>query len=185
MKAKAARPELSAAAARVAAQEAALEAARSPLLPSVFLTGTYSLADPNPKVFPQRSGFESYWDVGLLVSMDLGRVPATLAQVDEARSALEQARLGLAQAGDSAELEVVSACLELAKCAERLRASASSVDMAAEALRSQKDRLAAGLAVSSAVADAEGDLLRARLERTRSRVSWELAALALRDAVGE
>jgi outer membrane protein TolC len=185
MKAKAARPELSAAAARVAAQEAALEAARSPLLPSVFLTGSYSLADPNPKVFPQRSGFESYWDVGLLVSMDLGRVPATLAQVDEARSALEQARLGLAQAGDSAELEVVSACLELAKCAERLRASASSVDMAAEALRSQKDRLAAGLAVSSAVADAEGDLLRARLERTRSRVSWELAALALRDAVGE
>jgi len=185
LKAKAARPELGAAAARVAAQEAALAAARSPLLPNVFLTGSYSLADPNPKAFPQRSGFESYWDVGVLVSMDLGRAPAALAQVDEARRALEQARLALGQAKDSVELDVVSACLELTKCAERLRASASSVDLAEEALRSAKDRLAAGLAVASTVSDAENDLLRSKLERTRSRVAWELARIALRDAIGE
>jgi outer membrane protein len=184
-KARAARPELAAAAARKAAQEAALEAARSALMPSVFLTGSYSVADPNPKVFPQRSGLESYWDVGVLVSMDLGRVPATLAQADEARSALEQSRLSLAQLGDSVELEVATACLDLAKCAQRLRAGSSSVGLAEEALRSQKDRYAAGLAVASAVSDSENDLLRARLDRTRSRVSWELARIALRDAVGE
>jgi outer membrane protein len=184
-KAKAARPELAAATARAVAQNAALSAALSPLMPNVSLTGSYSIADPNPKAFPQRSGFESYWDIGLLVSMDLGRVPATLAQADEARAGLEQARLALSQAGHSIELEVATACLDLGKCAERLRAGSSSVELAEEALRSQKDRYAAGLSVSSAVSDAENDLLKAKLERTRSRVSWELAGIALRDAVGE
>jgi outer membrane protein len=185
LKAKAARPELEAAAARVVAQNAALSTALSPLMPNVFLTGSYSVADPNPKAFPQRSGFESYWDIGLLVSMDLGRVPATLAQADEARAGLEQARLALSQSGHSIELEVATAYLELEKCAERLRAGSSSVELAEEALRSQKDRYAAGLAVTSAISDAENDLLKAKLERTRSRVSWELAGIALRDAVGE
>ncbi len=184
-KARAARPELSASAARVSMQEAALASARSSLLPGVFLTGSYSLADPNPKAFPQREGFESLWDIGILVSMELGRVPAVLAQSREARAGIEQARLALSQLEDSIELEAVSACLELAKCADRLRAGASSVELAEEALRSQRDRFVAGLAVESAVSDAENDLLRARLERTRSRVAWELARIALRDAVGE
>jgi outer membrane protein len=185
LKAKAVRPELKAATARLNAQEAVVSTALSPLMPNVFLTGNYAVADPNPKIFPQRRGFEAYWDIGLLVSMDLGRVPATLSQADEARAGLEQARLALSQATRSVELEVATACLDMAKCAERLRAGSSSVEMAVEALRSQKDRYAAGLAVASAVSDAENDLLKAKLERTRSRVSWELAAIALRDSVGE
>ncbi|HET7838725.1 MAG TPA: TolC family protein, partial [Rectinemataceae bacterium] len=68
----ASRQDLAAMRARVGAQEALLRVSRSALLPSVFLTGSFSLANPNPKAFPQRAGFESLWDLGLLVSIDLG-----------------------------------------------------------------------------------------------------------------
>jgi outer membrane protein len=184
-RARIARPELASAASRIASAEAAVRVARSGLLPSVFLTGSYSLADPNPKSIAPAAKFVSLWDIGLLVSMDLGRIPASLAQAEEARANAEQARLALAQAGDSVTLEVVSSWLELSKAAERLRASAGSVGLAEEALRSQKDRFAAGLALSSDVSDAEAALLRSRLDRTRSRVAWELARAALRDSIGE
>jgi len=184
-KAKAARPELAAAAARVSMQRAAAATARSPLLPSVFITGSYTLADPNPKAFPQRSGFESLWDIGLLVSIDVGKIPAALAQSAEADYGIREAALGLDQLEDSVELEIVSACLELSERSGRLAAAESSVELAEAALKSQVDRWTAGLALESAVADAENDLLRAKLERTRSRVSWELARIALRDALGE
>lgn len=184
-KAKAARPELKAAAARVSMQKALADSARSPLLPGVFITGSYSLADPNPKVFPQRDGFESFWDIGLLVSFDIGKIPATLAQTAEARAGIEEAAFALSQLEKGVELEVISAHLQLSKCADRLIASESSVALAEEALRSQKDLRAAGVSIESALVDAENDLLRAKLERTRSRVSWELAKIALREALGE
>ncbi len=184
-RAKSSRSELASAASRLAGAEASVLAARSGLLPSVFLTGSYSLADPNPKAFPQRSGFESLWDIGILVSLDLGRIPAALSQAEEARATASQARLALAQAGDAVTFDLVSAWLELSKTADRLKATSSSVGLAEEALRSQRDRLAAGLALTTEVSDAETALLRAKLDRTRSRVAWELARAALSDALGE
>lgn len=182
---KAARPELASAAMRLASAEAAERVARSTLLPNVFLTGSYSLADPNPKSLAPTSKFVSLWDIGILVSMDLGKIPASLSQAEEARALADQARLARAQAGDSVTLDVVSAWLELTKTADRLKATASSVGLAEEALRSQRDRLAAGLALTTDVSDAETALLRSKLDRTRSRVAWELARAALRDALGE
>jgi outer membrane protein len=184
-RAKAARPELASAAARIAGALASEKIARSGLLPNIFLTGDFALANPNPKAFPPRSGFESLWDLGLLVSIDIGRIPASLSQAEEARALASQARLVLEQAGDAVTLDVVSAWLELSKTADRLRSTASSVGLVEEALRSQRDRFAAGLALSTEVSDAETALLRSKLERTRSRVAWELARAALRDALGE
>jgi outer membrane protein len=183
-KARSSRPELASAAARIASAEASLRLANSALLPNVFLTGSLAYADPNPKAFPPRSGFEPLWDVGLLVSLDLGRIPSALSQAEEARANAGQARLALAQAGDSVTMDVVSAWLELSKDTDRLRATASSVGLAEDALRSSRDRFDAGLALSTEVSDAETALLRSKLDRTRSRVAWELARADLRDALG-
>jgi len=183
-RAKSTRPELLSASARIASAVAAERLARSALLPNVSLTGSISLADPNPRAFPQRAGFEPLWDLGLIVSMDLGRIPSALSQVEEAHANADQSRLAQDQAGDAVTLEVVSAWLEFSRTADRLKATASSVGLTEDSLRSQKDRFAAGLALSTEVSDAETALLRSKLERTRSRIAWELARAALRDALG-
>jgi outer membrane protein TolC len=178
------RPEMAAARARVSIQEASEAQARASLLPSVYLTGSMTYADPNPKAFPQRSGFEFLWDLGLVASFDIGRVPAALAQIEDARAQAAQARDALGQTRDSLTLELVQARFDLEKARDRYISSAAAVNLAQENLRVQSDRYSAGIALASELADAEASLLSAKLDRTRSRVAWELARAALRDAAG-
>lgn len=180
----ASRPELAAARARVEAREAAVGAARSALLPSLHLTASAAYADPNPKAFPQRPGFELLWDVGLVASLDLGRLPFARAQAEEARAQAREARGALALAKDGVALELALAGLELEKARGRLEASSAAVALAEENRRVQEERFAAGIALASELADAESALLQARLDGTRYRVAWELARAALRDAAG-
>ena len=178
------RPEITAARARISAQDAAEAQARASLLPSVYLTGSLAYDDPNPKAFPQRSGFEFLWDVGVMASIDLGRVPTTLAQIADARAQAAQARELLGQTRDALTLELVQARFDLEKARDRFDSSTAAVSLAQENQRVQNDRFAAGLAIASELADAEASLLAAKLDRFRSRVAWELARAALRDAAG-
>ena len=178
------RPEIAAARARVSAQEAAEAQARAALLPSVYLTGSLAYANPNPEAFPQRSDFEVLWDVGLVASIDLGRVPETLAQLADARAQAAQARDLLGQTRDELTLELVQDRFDLEKARDSYVTSDSAVNLAEENLRVQKDRFAAGVAIASELADAEASLLAVKLDRFRSRVEWELARAALRDATG-
>lgn len=178
------RPEIAAARARISAQEAAEAQARAGLLPSLYLTGDLAYDDPNPKAFPQRSGFEFLWDVGIMASIDVGRVPATLAQIADARAQTAQARESLSQTRDALTLDLIQARFDLEKARDRYDSSAAAVNLAEENQRVQSDRFAAGLALASELADAEAALLSAKLDRFRSRVSWELARAALRDAAG-
>ncbi len=178
------RPEIDAARARIAVHEAAEAQARSSLRPSVYLTGDVAYADPDPKAFPQRSGFEFLWDVGLVASFDLGQVPAALAQIEDARAQAAQAREELVQMRDSLTLELVQARFDLEKARDRFVSSAAAVNLAEENVRVQRDRYTAGIALASELSDAEASLLSARLDRTRSLVAWELARATLRDAGG-
>ncbi|TFG80659.1 MAG: hypothetical protein E4H20_10860, partial [Spirochaetales bacterium] len=176
--------EIAAARARIMALEASESLVRASLLPSVFLTGNVTYADPNPKAFPQRDGFEFLWDIGLVASIDIGRVPLILAQVAEAKAQAALARDTLSQLSDSLIMELVQASFDIEKALDRYLASTAAVSLAEENLRVQMDRYAAGLALASELADAEASLLSVKLDRFRSRVAWELARATLRDAAG-
>lgn len=182
--ARANRADLAAAASRSAAAAAAIDQARASLLPSLYLTGSFSYANPNPKVFPQQEGFEPLWDLGILASLDIGGIPGTLKRISEAEASASAARAQAAAALRSAELEVVKDALALGDARSLFASSAYSVALAEEQLRAQKERYAAGLAVEADLADAEAALLAARLGRVSARVSLELAAASLRDARG-
>ena len=103
------RPEIQAARFRVAAQEASVDAAHAGLFPSVFLTGDYTVADPNQRVFPQVDQFTGTWSVGVMASIDIGRYPQVLAQEDQARNRLGQARENTRKIADAVTAEVVRA----------------------------------------------------------------------------
>ena len=77
-RALAARPEIQSAHSRVSAGQASVELARSGLFPGIFLTGGYTLADPNQRVFPQVDQFTGTWTVGIMASIDIGRYPQVL-----------------------------------------------------------------------------------------------------------
>jgi len=178
------RPEIDSARARIAAQDAAEKLARASILPSVSLTGDLVYADPNPEVIPQQEGFAFLWDVGIVASIDVGRVPESLAQIEAARAEASQARDSLGRVRDELTLELVQDSFDLEKARDSYLTSDAAVNLAEENLRVQKDRFAAGVAIASELADAEASLLAAKLDRFRARVAWELARAALRDAAG-
>lgn len=182
--AQAARADIAEADARAAAQLSVLDQARGALLPSVQLTGSFAFLNPNPKAFPQREGFEPYWEAGILASWDLGGLPGNRARIREEEARLRVARYGSAVVRRAAEAEVVAAAIALQDAQRRLSVSAAALALALENRRVAADRYAAGIALDAELADAEAALTAARMDSLQARAARELAESALRDAAG-
>jgi outer membrane protein len=178
------RPEIQAARFRVAAQEASVDAAHAGLFPSVFLTGDYTLADPNQRVFPQVDQFTGTWSVGVMASIDIGRYPQVLAQEDQARNRLGQAREGTRKIADAVTADVVRAFLTLTEAIGRLAALHEETAQAEENDRVTQERYRQGVALSSESLDAQTMVMRARLRESATLFDCQVARAALDKAVG-
>jgi outer membrane protein len=178
------RPELSSARYRVKAAEAAVEAAKSSLYPSVSLTGDYTYADPNQRVFPQKDAFTGTWSIGLMASVDVGRYPLSLEQAKDAGNQADQGRLSLVQLRDSIVSEVVQARLALLLAIEESASAKKVVAQAEENDRISGERFREGLALSSERIDSQTTLVRARIQYAQSAIGRRAATAALNRAVG-
>jgi outer membrane protein len=179
------RPEVGAARQRVAAAQAAVAAALSGWYPSVFLTGGYQYALPNPRQFPPEPVFTPTWDLGIAASVDVGRWPSVAHRAAQARALEGQAREALGQLQDSITLEVIQARLEENKNEERIRVARRLVEQAEEGRRIVADRYRNGLALTSELLDAETSLLEGDLELARARIDLRIARAALARALGQ
>ena len=184
-RALAARPEIQAARSRVTASEASVDVARAGLFPSVFITGDYTLADPNQRVFPQSDLFVGTWSIGILASIDLGRYPQVMAQEEQARNKLTQAQESSRKIADAVTTDVISAYLSLTEATGRLRRLHEETLQAEENDRVTQERYRQGVALSSESLDAETLVVRARLRENGALFDCQLSRAALDRAVGE
>jgi outer membrane protein len=184
-KALASRPEIQAARSRVTASEASVELARAGLFPNLFLTGDYTLANPNQRVFPQADQFTGTWSIGLLASVDLGRYPQVLAQTEQARNKLSQAKQTSRQLGDMVTADVIRAYVTLNEAVGRLASLHEETSQAEENDRVTQERYRQGIALSSESLDAQTLLVRARLRENSALFDCQVARAALQRAVGE
>jgi outer membrane protein len=184
-RAQASRPEIRSAFSRVGAQEIAVDAALSGLYPSVFLTGDYTLADPNPRVFPQTDLFVGTWSVGVMATIDIGRYPLVLAQADQARARLAQAREAARKLSDAVTADVVRAYLALDEATLRYASLRSETGQAEENNRVVRERYRQGIALSSESLDAEAMFIRAKSRESGALYDCLIARAALDRAVGE
>jgi outer membrane protein len=178
------RPEVGAARQRLAAAQAAVTAARSGWYPSVFLTGGYQYALPNPRQFPPEPEFTGTWDLGIAASLDVGRWPAAARRGQQALAQAGQAREALGQLQDSILLEVLQARLTLDKDAQRVGVARQLVAQAEENRKIISERHSSGLALASELLDAETARLEADLELSQARIDLEIARAALARALG-
>jgi outer membrane protein TolC len=184
-RALAARPDIRGSRARVDAQEAAIGVARAGLFPSVSLTGDYTIANPNQRIFPQTDQFVGTWSVGVLGSIDVGRYPQVLAQQEQARDRLAQARESSRKLLDTVSAEVVRAALGLREASDRLDALRRETVQARENDRVTQERYRQGIALSSESLDAQTLLVRARLREAGAFFDCLIAQAALQKAIGE
>jgi outer membrane protein TolC len=179
------RPEIQSARSQVSAQEAGLDVARAGLFPSVFITGDYTLANPNLRVFPQTNQFVGTWSIGLLASIDVGRYPQVLAQEEQAQSKLTQAQESSRQLADVVTTDVIRAYLTLSEAAGRLASLRQETAQAEENDRVTQERYRQGVALSSESLDAQTFVVNARLREDGALFDCLVAKAALARAVGE
>jgi outer membrane protein len=179
------RPEVGAARQRLAAAEAAVTAARAGWYPSVFLTGGYQYALPNPRQFPPAGEFTGTWDLGIAASLDVGRWPAVANRSRQALAQAGQAREALGLLQDSITLEVIQARLAVSKNAERIRVARQLVAQAEENRKILNEKYNNGLALASELLDAELARLEGDLQLAQARIDLEIARAALARALGE
>ncbi len=184
-KALASRPDIQAARSRVTASEASVDLAQSGLYPNLFVTGNYTLANPNQRVFPQSDQFVGTWSIGLLASIDVGRYPQVLAQTEQARNKLSQALQGSRQIADAVTADVIRAYVTLNEALGRRASLHEEAVQAEENDRVTQERYRQGVALSSESLDAQTLLVRARLRENSALFDCQVARAALERAVGE
>jgi len=184
-RALAARPELAGARSRVLAQDAAVDVARAGRFPTLFVTGDYLFADPNPRVFPQSDQFTGTWSVGIMASFDIGRYPQVSAQEDQARSRAAQAREALRGQSDAITAEVIRAAILLNTALASYESLKKETSQAEENARYVDERFRLGVVLESAQQDAQSLLTRARLRERTGSIDCRIAKAGLDRAVGE
>jgi outer membrane protein len=179
------RPELRAMDDRVKAGESAVTAARSGWFPQVYLTGNYTYARPNQRIFPSIDQFKDTWDVSLSVSLDIWNWGTTIHQTNQAQAQLAQARDGLGQLRDGITLEVTQNLLNLNETRDKIAVAEQGVAQAEENYRITNEKFKSGLALNSDLLDAEVALLQAKWNSIQALVDHELADARLRKALGD
>jgi outer membrane protein TolC len=184
-RALASRPDIQAARSQEIAQEASVVSTRAGLFPTVFLTGDYTLANPNQRVFPQTNQFLGSWSVGLMASVDVGRYPQVLAQEEQAKGKLTQTRENSRKVTDAVTSDVVSAYLTLNQAIVQLASLHQETTQAEENDRVTQERYREGVIKSSESLDAQTLLVQARLRENNAFYNCRVAQAALEMAIGD
>jgi len=178
------RPEVVALAARVDALAEREKAARAPARPSVGAVAAWSMARPNQRFLPLTDEWNDSWSVGISARWALwdgGRTRAEVAAVGSRRSALAEE---LAETERRIDLDVERSRLALDSALAAVAAADASQEASAARLAAEEDRYRAGLATTTDVLDAQGELALAERQQVEARTAAWMASAQLDWAVG-
>jgi outer membrane protein len=175
-----ARPELSAADARLLAQQALVEARRNSLYPSLSAAGRVTSAGVNPG----GSTTVFNWLVGLQLDVSLLAGGADLARLREETATLQALQAERATLVLQLRLEAQQLVNGVTAARARQEATHGIVLQARENLEIAEERYGAGVANIIELADAQGTLTSAEAQNARAQFELEVARARLRRAVG-
>jgi outer membrane protein TolC len=179
-----ARPERTAAMARIGAAEARVRVERSARLPQASFAAGFDYSNPNRRILPPEATFQDSWDVNVNLSwtaFDSGRTSASIAR---ARAQLDAARSQLVDMDRRVRLQVTQRALDLDTARAAAEVAERGLEAARESQRVASERYRAGVLSSAELLDAEVALLRAGLDRTETHAQTRLAEAALDRALG-
>jgi outer membrane protein len=180
----AARPELQALQARIAAARANVGIQRAARRPQASASLGYDFADPNQRIVPPRDEFRGTWSAGVTVSLrafDGGRSAAAAAQAAAQADALESE---LEDRRQRLRLEVTSRLLDVRTARAALAVTRRNLEAARENVKVARDRYREGVVPSTELLDAETNLLRAGLDQTSAATQLRVALANLDRSVG-
>ncbi len=178
------RPEVQTATLGVETAKSAQKAAQGALYPTLALIGNYTYASPNQRApYAPADTFVGTWDVGVALSIDVGKLPANAAGALSQARDLSKAEAQAASERTSVVLDVRKSLLAYEQARQDLALTKSMVPQAEENLRVTRQKFANGLAKHSDVLQAELALLRAQFAVTNQQVNEQISAADLARAV--
>jgi outer membrane protein TolC len=152
--------------------------------PTVAVTGGFDYARPNLRIFPIAKRWDDSWDASVAVRWPLWDGDRARTEAAQAGRLADAARQRLAEFDSVLALELQQRLLELDSGRAAIEAADQGVRAASEADRVVTERYRAGVATQTEVLDAEGALLQAELDRTRTFAGIRLAEARLDRALG-
>ncbi|MBW3623488.1 MAG: TolC family protein, partial [Armatimonadetes bacterium] len=174
------RPEVLSAANAVRIAERSVDLARRERRPDAALSGQF-LFNPDAAGFGAN---EKSWNVVAQLSVPIYQGGIVRARVNEAQADVETARSTLEQVKQGVALEVRSALLDLQESARRRQTVAANVVQAREALRIAQVRFRAGVSTTVEVTDAQVAYIQALTNQVNAEYDHLSAEARLRRAVG-
>jgi outer membrane protein TolC len=177
------RPDLQRLTKLAAAAEQGVTARRANYLPSLSLYGAYDWR-MNSTGSSSLANARDGWTVGLSSTWNVFDGRATAGRVSQARSQLEQAKLSVAEAQLSVDVDVRRSISTYQQATELAEASKKVVEQAEEAVRLANARFGAGTATQLDVLTSQVDLTTARLNQLQAFYSYNVAVANVRRAMG-
>jgi len=173
------RPDLRSMRLQVEAMERLVSIAKGSFLPTVSLIGNYGYSDN------EKQEGQTTWSVMVRADLPIFTGFSRVARVKEAKSTVNQMRLGMQQLEDGIRLEVKAAYLSLMEAKSLLEAQKETVRQAKEGLRMANLQYKNGLIPSVQLTDAELALMQAELSYYQALHDYALATAKIKKAIGE
>jgi outer membrane protein TolC len=184
-KAKAGRPELKSAQARISAAKEGIAVSRSKHFPQMYLTGNYVNAKPNQRIFPAVDEYKDTWDIGVSLTLDIWSWGRINSQVNQSKLQAAQLQDAVRQIEDNVVMEVAQNYFNVISGKEKIAIAEQNISLAEDNFRITKNKFNQGLSLNSELLDAEISLLNAKTDYTQALVDYELAKAKLLKSTGE
>jgi outer membrane protein TolC len=148
----------------------------------IFANGT--LANPNPRIFPQKQEWDFTWDAGVRLTWNVNETFITAPAVAEAKAHTSIVVEQRAQLRNGLLLEVTAAYTEMARAASNIEAASRGLAAAEESRSVRTQIFKNGKATSAELIDAETEVTRGRLRRLDAHVGLLVAKTRLDHATG-
>lgn len=158
--------------------------AAAPLYPTLSLTGSYLLADPNQRVFMQSDPwkFTGTWTLGATVSYDIGGLPANLSARDAQADGVEKSRADEMRQRETIALDVRLCLLAFEQARSDYAVVAGMIDQARENERVAERKYEAGAASDLDLQSARISRLKVEFQIANKLIDEQIAAADLERA---
>lgn len=158
--------------------------ARAEYLPTVALTGGYTLSNPNVYNGFEKK-FSGVWNVGVLVRVPVWHWMDGTYKIRSAKAAKNMANLELADAKEKIRLQVSQSEFQMTEACKKLAMANKNIAHAEENLRCANVGFKEGVLSTTNVLEAQTAWLQAQSQKIDAEINVKLTQVNLRKALGQ
>ncbi len=164
--------------------EEAEKIVKSRFYPSIYLIGSYNYARPNRRILPMKDEWRDTWNAGVSVQFTMWNWGKKRMDYESAQNDFLKAKTDYENLQSQIELDIKRIFLDINESLKRYQLSNKMVEQAEENYRISRDKYKNGMLLNSEFLDAEVDLLKSKLEVTKSIMNFNVKMAELKKTAG-